>query len=108
MTNKQLPPGRIQRLTASVFIAKQVQSANQEGEAPVVIDRSAEELQQLKAMVANALGIALDDPASGSVVLQETSFNQTHLLLILRKNQAFWILCFYSIMDRKSLAVLSL
>ena len=40
-------------------------------------------------MVANALGIALDDPASGSVVLQETSFNQTHLLADLRKNQAF-------------------
>ena len=56
----------------------------------MVIDRSAEELQQLKAMVANALGIALDDPASGSVVLQETSFNQTHLLADFAEESKFY------------------
>lgn len=89
VTNTLQAPGRIQRLTASVFIAKQIQSATQEGEAPVAIDRSPEELQQLKVMVANALGVALDDPASGSVVLQETSFNQAHLLANLGEESSF-------------------
>jgi flagellar M-ring protein FliF len=89
VTNTLQAPGRIQRLTASVFIAKQVKSASQEGEAPVAIDRSPEELQQLKVMVANALGIALEDPASGSVVLQETSFNQAQLLANLGEESSF-------------------
>ena len=72
-----------------MFIAKQVKSASQEGEAPVAIDRSPEELQQLKVMVANALGIALEDPASGSVVLQETSLNQAQLLANLGEESSF-------------------
>jgi len=71
-------PGQIRRLTASVFIAayREVPSGPDvpEGAEPVIIERSDEELESLRQMIANALGIRLEEPSSGSVALQEVPF----------------------------------
>lgn len=75
ITNTVEAPGKIRRLTASVFIAaKVVDGADPEAE-PVVQNRSPEEIEQLRTMVANALGIPTDDPSAGSVAIQELVFN---------------------------------
>jgi flagellar M-ring protein FliF len=76
VTNTFEGPGAVRRLTASVFIAAATEPPPDDPEAdPVVQARTAEELEQLRTMVANALGIALDDPARGSVAIQEVPFS---------------------------------
>lgn len=63
-------PGRIEQLTASVFIAQQ---ANAEG-APS--PRSAEEMERLRRIVGNALGIAPDQGLTNLVSIEEMPFAQ--------------------------------
>lgn len=75
VTNTVEAPGKIRRLTASVFVAAKVTESTEEGVEPTIENRSAEELDQLRLMVANALGIALDDPTAGSVAIQEIVFD---------------------------------
>ena len=89
VTNTVQGPGRIKRLTASVFIAKQTQAAAEAGAVPVVLDRTPEEMERLREMVANALGIALDEAAAGSVVVQETTFGVASLLADLPPEESF-------------------
>jgi flagellar M-ring protein FliF len=91
VTNTVEGPGRILRLTASVFIAKKVQAVTDGAAAgpPVFLDRSPEELQSLKEIVANALGISLDDPAAGSVVVQESSFGSQRIPDLVVAEQSF-------------------
>lgn len=74
VTNTIQQPGGIQRLTASVFIAAQTRAVEGEAE-PVVENRSEEEIVRLRQMVANALGISLEDPSMGSVEIHEAVFD---------------------------------
>lgn len=77
VTNTLEGPGSVRRLTASVFVAAVVEPSvdGDPGSEPVVRTRSAEELEQLRGMVANALGIEIDNPESGSVAIQEVPFS---------------------------------
>ncbi|MFO7724004.1 MAG: flagellar M-ring protein FliF C-terminal domain-containing protein, partial [Oceanipulchritudo sp.] len=76
VTNTIEGPGGVRRLTASVFVAAAVDTPDDEDAVaePTVRTRSADEMEQLRGMVANALGIRLDDPESGSVAIQEVPF----------------------------------
>lgn len=74
VTNTVEQPGGINRLTASVFVATRVREAEADGEA-VVDNRTEAEMQELREMVANALGIPLDDPSRGSVAVREAVFD---------------------------------
>ncbi len=76
ITNIVRAPGTVQRITASVFVAaKAVLSAEGAGETQVTYEaRTPEQLNQLQAMVANALGINTDDQTTGTVTIQEMAF----------------------------------
>lgn len=76
VTNTVRAPGEIRKITASVFVAQQTQPGEADSE-PIPVPRTAAQLQQLREMVANALGISLDDPEAGSVAIQEVPFSQT-------------------------------
>jgi flagellar M-ring protein FliF len=89
VTNTVQVPGRITRLTASVFIAKQTQPAAEVDGLPVVLDRTAEEMERLREMVANALGVSLEEAAAGSIVVQETTFGINSLLADLAQEEGF-------------------
>ncbi|MEX0322922.1 MAG: flagellar basal-body MS-ring/collar protein FliF [Puniceicoccaceae bacterium] len=79
VTNTVEAPGKIRRLTASVFIAAKVQQSEDPAAQPIVQNRTPEELELLKSMVSNALGIPADDPAAGAVVIQELVFESTQV-----------------------------
>lgn len=76
VTNTVEGPGKVSRLTASVFLAAVTLPAAEEGAEPEVRNRTPEEIERLRQMVANALGISLTDPASGDVAIQEVVFNK--------------------------------
>lgn len=75
VTNTIEGPGKVRRLTASVFIASTVRAPAEEGGEPLVESRTPEQMESLRAMVANALGIPLDDPVAGSVAIEEVVFD---------------------------------
>lgn len=75
VTNTIEAPGSVRRLTASVFLAALSEApADAPDGAPQQRARSPEELERLREMVANALGIPLDDPEKGAVAIQEMPF----------------------------------
>lgn len=75
VTNIVRAPGSVRRVTASVFVAPLTQRVGT-GEAATVevINRTPEQIQNLREMVATALGISLDSPDMGTVTVQETLF----------------------------------
>ncbi|MFP4260487.1 MAG: flagellar basal-body MS-ring/collar protein FliF [Opitutales bacterium] len=76
VTNRVEAPGRIQRMSASVFVAMKMDPPAAEGEEPQPVPRTEAEMEQLRRMVANALGISTEDDAAGVIAIQETVFNQ--------------------------------
>ena len=70
VTSTSRAAGTIRSLTASVFVAPKTEIAA-EGEPAQVVPRTAEEINQLRDIVAKALGIDLGNPASGAVEVQE-------------------------------------
>lgn len=73
VTNRVEAPGRITRISASVFVAMRADPEDPEATLP----RTEEQMADLRQMVANALGIPEDSPEFGTVAVQETSFSQT-------------------------------
>lgn len=73
VTNTSRKAGDIVRLTASVFVTAKTETPA-EGEPAVPVERTAEEMQQLREIVAKSLGISLNDPESGEVEVQEMPF----------------------------------
>jgi flagellar M-ring protein FliF len=73
VTNTSRAAGTIRRLTASVFVSSKTE-ASEDGAPTEAVARSAVEIDQLRNIVAKALGIDLDDPASGAVEVQEMPF----------------------------------
>lgn len=73
VTNVSRAAGSVKRLTASVFIAAQM-SAGAESGAATAQPRSDEEIARIRQIVANALGINLEDAQSGDVEVQEMTF----------------------------------
>lgn len=81
VTNIVRNPGSIRRLSASVFVAARLQADGTGEDAEwIPVNRTPEELAVLREMVANALGIDLADPQSGSVTVQEMVFASDPLL----------------------------
>ena len=76
VTNRVEAPGRITRISASVFVAMKMEPAATEGEDPVPVPRSNAEMDQLRQMVANAIGIVSDGNAADLIAIQETVFNR--------------------------------
>lgn len=76
ITNTVRAPGTVQRITASVFVAaKPVLSVDGASEAQVTYEaRTPEQLDQLRLIVANALGIDTADQTTGTVTIQEMAF----------------------------------
>lgn len=82
-------PGVVKRITASVFVALREVPGEAEGEI-VPQPRSAEEIERLRQMVANALGVALTGDAANAVVLEEVPFTvQDPLALLAQANSGF-------------------
>ncbi len=75
VTNTTRLPGTITRLTASVFVAAQVNPPQEEGGEATVLRRTPEEIDRLEQMVANALGIDRGDSSTGTVTVEETVFS---------------------------------
>jgi flagellar M-ring protein FliF len=76
-TNTVRNPGSIKSLSAAVFIAQRPAPAGAPGAAPAAPEkRTPEELNSLRQIVANALGLKLDpgQPLEAVVSLQEMSF----------------------------------
>jgi len=75
-TNLQKGPGAIRRLTAAVFLAQREKSSPNDAVPPA---RSAAEIDSLRQMVVNALGIQAATPEEMSkiVSLQEVAFEPT-------------------------------
>jgi flagellar M-ring protein FliF len=70
VTNVVRGPGAIRRLTASVFVA-----AKAAADAPAeALERDTAEMEQLRTMVANALGIDLQNSDTGDVTVTEMVF----------------------------------
>lgn len=77
VTNVVRAPGSVRRLTASVFVAAKavVNDGIAEAAAQVSYEtRTPEQLNQLRTIVANALGIDPEDESTGSVTIQEMAF----------------------------------
>jgi flagellar M-ring protein FliF len=73
VTNTSRRAGSIQRLTASVFVAPKTETP-EGAEAPVVVQRTETEIEQLRQIVAKSLGIDLADTETGEVEVQEMPF----------------------------------
>tara|TARA_B110000208_G_scaffold13429_1_gene16428 strand:- start:37491 stop:39047 length:1557 start_codon:yes stop_codon:yes gene_type:complete len=73
VTSTSRGAGTIRRLTASVFVAAKIEIPA-DGEVAQAVPRTAEEIDQLRDIVAKALGIDLNDSNSGAVEVQEMSF----------------------------------
>jgi flagellar M-ring protein FliF len=75
-TNMQKSPGAIRRLTAAVFLAQREKTSPNDAAPPA---RSAAEIDSLRQMVVNALGIQAATPEEMSkiVSLQEVAFQPT-------------------------------
>ncbi|MCB1123198.1 MAG: hypothetical protein KJT03_16710, partial [Verrucomicrobiae bacterium] len=76
-TNVVRAPGTVSRLTASVFVASKAMLADNpsgSGNQVTYENRTPEQLAQLQAIVANALGIDPEDASTGTVTIQEMVF----------------------------------
>lgn len=76
VTNRVEAPGRLQRVSASVFVAMKMEPGEAEGSEPVPVPRTEAEMVQLRQMVANALGIEPSEENLEAIALQETVFNR--------------------------------
>lgn len=79
VTNTVQHAGTVNRLTVSVLVEPR-QEPRADG-SMVSRPRSSQEIDRLRQVVADALGIRLNDPASGSVSVEEMEFAPTHLEL---------------------------
>lgn len=77
--NRVEAPGRIQRVSASVFVAMKMVPDGAEGEELIPQPRTDEEMRKLQQMVANALGVVPDEANLGAITLQETVFSREML-----------------------------
>lgn len=76
VTNRTEAPGKIQHMSASVFVAMKMEpSATEEGQM-VPLPRTEAEINQLRLMVANALGIKAGEDLAEMITIQETVFNK--------------------------------
>jgi flagellar M-ring protein FliF len=76
ITNRVEAPGRIERISASVFVAMKMKPGETEGAEAVPVPRTAAEMDQLRQMVANALGIVPSNENFELIAIQETVFNR--------------------------------
>lgn len=76
VTNRTEAPGKIQRMTASVFVAMNMEPGAGEEAEMVAVPRSEAEMNQLRQMVANALGINAGEDLANLITIQETVFNR--------------------------------
>ncbi len=72
VTNVSRPAGSIRRLSVSVLVEPRMEAGSDGVAAPR--PRTPEEIERLRTVVADALGIKLDSPEGGSVTVQEVSF----------------------------------
>ncbi|MBC2595006.1 flagellar M-ring protein FliF [Ruficoccus amylovorans] len=72
VTSITRPAGSIRRLTVSVLVEPRMEAGADGVAAPRA--RTPEEIDRLRQVVADALGIKLDSPEAGSVTVQEVSF----------------------------------
>jgi len=77
VTNRTEAPGKIQRITASVFVAMNMAPSPTEEGQMVPVPRSENEMNQLRLMVANALGIGGGAELAERITIQETVFSRS-------------------------------
>jgi len=63
-------PGTVERLSAAVFVSQQ-----RDPETGAIVPRDEEEINNLRQMVANVLGLAPEDPVDALITVRETVFS---------------------------------